>query len=221
MSTITQYILNRGIPEDIFILLLSIPIILILITFAQRAIGSTTIGIYTPILLVLLWRMIGTKNGIMLFLVIFILMAIVRYFLRKIAVLSMTDPRVLDAMTFCVWIALIILAFLYLPFIKSIPLNNLSLIFILILSLYSRNLMSIWETRGFKRFIAPVIESLILLTSSYFLINWNVIKAAILSYPIGIILISIIIIILLARWRGLKLREYILFKGVLKHVDLP
>ncbi len=86
---------------------------------------------------------------------------------------------------------------------------------------YSESLLLVWGIKGFKRFISPAIESLGLIAVSYFLINWALIKNAILEYPLGIILLSIIIIILLAKWRGLKIIEYIRFKEIIKHAEPP
>ena len=220
MNSITQYVLNSGIPEDIFILILSIPIIFVIITFTRRIIGSITLGIYTPLFLILLLTTTGIKDGAILFAFIFVSMFIVRYFLKKITILIMTDTRVLDATMFCILTAVIILGFLYVPFIKSIPLNIITLLLLLIISSCSQDLIAMWELRGFKRFISPAIEFLALMTVSYFLITWAWIQNVILKYPLVIILVSILIIALLARWRRLKIKEYIRFREVIKHVEL-
>ncbi len=221
MSSLTQYILQTGIPEDIFILILAIPIIFIVITFARRIIGSITLGIYTPILLTLLFIVKGLRTGAILFVFIFISMFIIRYFLKKIPLLSMTDMRVLDAVMFCILIAAIILGFLYIPFLKNIPLDIVTLLFILFISSCSQDLITILELKGLKRFISPAIEFSVLVAVSYFLIKWAWIQNVILEYPLVVILVSIIIIILLARWRRLKIKEYIKFREVIKHVELP
>lgn len=221
MSFITQYILQKGISEDIFILVFAIPIIFVIILFARRMLGLRTFGLYTPLVLVILLAVIGVKCGAILFAIIFIPMIIIRYFLRKITFLSLVDTRMLDALTFCVLILIIVLAFLYIPFFNKISLNIVILLAMLLMSSYSESLISNWEIRGFKRFIAPAVESLGLITASYFLVAWPFTQNIILNYPLGVILVSIIIILLLARWRRLKLREYIEFKEVIKHVELP
>lgn len=89
------------------------------------------------------------------------------------------------------------------------------------MSSYAECLIITWEARGFKRFISPALESMGLIIVSYFLINWDFIRDIIFKCPLGIVLISMIIIILLAKWRGLKIREFIEFKEVIKHVELP
>lgn len=221
MSSITQYILNRGIPEDIFILIFSIPIIFILIIFARRIIGSMTLGIYTPLLLTLLLTVVGIKDGIILFVFVFISIFVVRYFLKKITFLTMTDMRVLDAMMFCVLAIVIILGFLYIPLLKDIPLNTITLLLLLVMSSCSQDLIMMWESRGFKRFVSPVVEILALVTVSYFLINWTWIQNIILKYPLAIIIVSVLVIALLSRWKKLKIKEYIRFREVIKHVELP
>jgi len=221
MSSITQYILNRGISEDIFILILAIPIIFVVITFARRIIGSITLGIYTPLLLILLLTVIGIKDGIILFIFVFISMFVVRYFLKKITSLTMTDMRVLDAMMFCVLAIIIILGFLYIPLLRNIPLNTVTLLLLLVMSSCSQDLIMMWESRGFKRFVSPVMEILALVIVSYFLINWIWIQNIILKYPLVIIIVSVFVIALLSRWRRLKIKEYIRFREVIKHVELP
>lgn len=221
MPSITQYILNRGIPEDIFILIFAIPIIFAIIISARRIIGLRTFGLFTPLTLVMLLSVIGIKNGAILFATIFVSMIIVRYFLKKVTLLSLTDTRVLDALTFCILIVIIVLFFLYIPFLQKIPFDIVIFLTILLMSSYIESLLTTWEARGFKRFVSPALESLGLIIISYFLINWGFIKDIILKYPLGVILISVIIIILLAKWRGLKIREFIEFKEVIKHVELP
>lgn len=221
MSSITQYILQKGISEDIFILILAIPIIFVVITFARRIIGSITLGIYTPLLLILLLTVIGIKDGIILFVFVFISMFVVRYFLKKITFLTMTDMRVLDAVMFCVLAIVIILGFLYIPLLKDIPLNTVALLFLLVMSSCSQDLIMMWESKGFKRFVSPVVEILALVTVSYFLINWTWIQNIILKYPLVIIIVSVLVIALLSRWRKLKIKEYIRFREVIKHVELP
>jgi len=221
MYSITQYIINQGIPEDVFILVLAIPIIFVVITFTRRIIGSITLGIYTPLLLTLVLTTTGIKNGVILFAFIFVSMLIIRYFLKKIALLSTTDTRVLDAVMFCILTLVIILGFLYAPPLKTISLNIITLVFLLLIASCSQDLIIIWELRGFKRFISPAIEFLTLIAISYFLITWAWIQNIILEYPLAMLLASVIIILLLARWRGLKIKEYIRFREVIKHVELP
>ena len=210
-----------GIPEDIFILILSIPIILVIITFTRRIIGSITLGIYAPVFLTLLLTTTGMKRGAILFVFIFISMLVIHYLLKKITILTMTDIRALDAMVFCVLVIVIILGFLYVPLLKNIQLNITILLLLLVISSCSQNLIAIWESKGLKRFISPLIEFLVLITISYFLITCAWIQSTILEYPLAVILIPILIIALLARWRKLKIKEYIRFKEVIKHVELP
>lgn len=220
MSSITQYILNKGIPEDIFIFILAIPIIFVVINFARRIIGLRTFGIYIPTALIILLSVISIKYGAILFALLFISMVIICYFLKKIPLLSLTDIRVLDTIAFCVVILVIILVFIYVPFFKN-SLNVITLLAIVIISLYSESLLIVLEAKRFKRFISPAIESFALIIVSYFLINWELIQNIILKYPLGVILVSLLIIILLAKWRGLKIIEYLEFRKVIKHVELP
>jgi hypothetical protein len=221
MSFITQYIINRGISEDMFILILAIPIIFVVITFVRRIIGSITLGIYTPLLLILLLTVVGIKDGVILFVFVFISMFVVRYFLKKITFLIMTDMRVLDATMFCVLTIVIILGFLYIPLLKDIPLNMVTLLLLLVMSSCSQDLIMMWESRGFKRFVSPIVEILALVTVSYFLINWTWIQNIILKYPLAIIIVSVLVIAFLSRWKKLKIKEYIRFREVIKHVELP
>jgi len=221
MYSITQYIIDQGIPEDVFILVLAIPIIFAIIIFSRRIIGLRTFGLYTPLILTVLLIVIGLKKGTILFIITFLPMVVIRYFLKKIALLSLTDSRILDSLVFSILILIIILAFLYVPLFKKIPLNIVILLTIFFMASYSENLITTWEVKRFKRFFSSFIESLSLIIASYLLINSSSIQRAILNYPLLIIIVSIIIIILLAKWQGLKLKEYIEFKEVIKHVELP
>jgi len=221
MSIITQYILQKGISEDIFILVFSIPIILAVIIFARRIIGLRTFGLYTPLALVALLTIIGIKKGAFLFVSVFGLMVIIRYFLKKIRLLSMTDTRVLDSLVFCCLVFILLLMFIFVPRIKEASFDFITLLTIFIISYYSEGLITTWEIRGLKRFISAGFESLLVIIGSYFLISWTFIEKAVLKHPIELLFIAIIIILLLARWRGLKIKEYLEFRSVIKNVELP
>lgn len=180
-----------------------------------------TLGIYTPLFLIILLNVIGIKNGAFIFIFIFGAIIILRHILKKVSILSMTDTRILDAVMFCILIIIVILGFIYIPFLEKIPLNITTLLFLLVVSSYSEDFVVIWERRKFKQFVAPFLESLILIIVSYFLLNWLLIKTLILDYPLGILLCSGVIILIIARWRGLRIKEYIRFKEVIKNVELP
>lgn len=221
MNIISQYITQIGISGDILALILSIPIILVVILLIKRVIGLRTLGLYLPLALVILFTIFGIKKGIFLFISIFGLMVIVRYFLKKIRFLSITDVSILEALVFSTMIFVFIIILVFIQPLETILFDPLTLVSIFFIALCSDRLITVWEVKKFKNFISYFAEFLIVILTSYFIINWSFIENIVLKYPISSILISILIIIALAKYRGLKIKELIEFREVIKHVELP
>jgi len=219
MNIISQYIAQIGISGDILALILSIPIILIVILVARRMIGLTTLDLYLSVALTILFSLFGIKKGAFLFLSVFLLMIIVRHFLKRIKFLSISDAFILESLVFSTMIFVFITILIFIQPIKTILFDPLILMAIFIISLCSDRLIGVWEAKKFKKFINYFIEFSIVIISSYFIVNWSFIKGLTLQYPISTILISVFIIILLANYRGLKIKEFIEFKEVIKHVE--
>jgi len=182
--------------------------ILLVIIFARRVLGIRTFGLYLPLTLTILLTVIGWR-GVLLFMFLFGLVSVLNWLLKKIALFSMTDDKMLDAVV----LFAVVMIFYF-------ELNIVSLLAVLIMCSYIEDLLKIWETKGFKRFIFAGMESLGVVAVSCFLINWSFVKNMLLHYPFGIIVGFIILIIILAKWKGLKLKEYIEFKEIIKHAKL-
>ena len=158
----------------------------------------------------------GFKKGILLFFLVFGIMIVIRYFLKKIKILSMTDTIIINSLMFYLLLLILVVLFLTLPIFKGIyfEFDIITILAIIFMSLYGENLVNVWEVKGFKKFISTFLESSSLIIATYFLLSWLFIRNAIFNYPIWITIACIIIIILLSRWRVLKIKELFEFRKV-------
>jgi len=220
MNIVSQYIIQMGISENILTLILSIPIILVIISLLRRVIGFKTFGLYVPLILIILISIIGLKAWIYLFIIILFSMIIARFFLKKIKFLSVVDSMVLNSLVFyCVLFAALLISLVLLKFKMLTEFNILTLLAIFFIGEYTERLLKIWESKKFKDFLESLFETLLLIIGSYFLISLSFVKNILLNHPIEVVIISIILILLLVRWRAIKIKELREFKEIIKHVE--
>jgi len=222
MNIITQYIIQTGISEEIFILLFSIPIIIVFITIYRRIISFRKLDLYVPLVLIFSIIMIGLKAWICLFVLIFISTIVIRFVLKKIKSLSIVDPLILSALTFLCVLSIVLTISLYLLNLGLLlEFSILTLLTIFFITQYSEKAIITWESNKFKGFFETVLETLLLVIGSYLLISSSLMKWVALNHPIKTLIISIVLIVLLINWRLLKFKELLEFKDVIKHVELP
>jgi uncharacterized membrane protein len=71
--------------------------------------------------------------------------------------------------------------------------------------------------KGNKTAMILAIETLVISLVGYYLASWSVVIKGIVAYP-WLILFTLPINILLGKWDGLRLNEYIRFREVLKNL---
>ncbi len=217
MSTLTQYMINQGIPKETVVLLLMLPIIAMIIAFARQIIGIKGFGIYTPLIITFAFLATGLKYGLAFFVVILLVGTMTRLIVKKFRLLYL--PRMAIVLT-AVALAILIL-FLEGARSNREGLITASIFAILIMITLVEKFIAAQIERGAKGAIFLTSETLILSIACYWIASWSWLQSLALTYPLGIILGSIAINILLGKWTGLRLTEYFRFKEVIKNVELP
>ena len=211
MSYTINYLINKGVSTDNIILMLMLPIIATIIAFARQFLGIKTFGIYTPTIITLSFLATGLKYGLTIFLVILIVATIVRLILKKFRLMYL--PRMAMVLTI---VAFAILAmFVIGAATNRTGIIGLSILPILVLIILIEKFIAIQMEKGPGTAIMLSLETIFVSIACYYIASWNQLTTFILAYPEAILL-TFVINILMARWVGLRISEYIRFKEIKK-----
>lgn len=216
MSQIINYLIQQGIPQETVVLILMLPIIATVIAFARQIIGWKAFGIYTPLISAFAFWAIGLKYGLIIFVIVLMVGALVRFIIKYLNLLYL--PRIAIVLT-CVAMAILLL-FLIVSALGRNGLLTASIFPILIIITLLEEFIGAQTKKGFRTAIILSLETLLLAIACYYLIIWPWLQNMLLKYP-WIILLTIVFNILLGKWTGLRLSEYLRFRQVIKHVELP
>jgi len=217
MFSITQYMINQGVPQETVVLLLMLPIVATIIAFARQIIGIKGFGIYTPLIIAFAFLVTGLKYGLAFFMVILLVGTLMRLLVKKFRLLYL--PRMAIVLNM-VALAILIL-FLVGAYTDQKGLILAPVFAILIMITLVEKFVVAQIEQGARGAIILTTETLILSVVCYWIASWSWLQNLALLYPIWIILISIIVNILLGKWTGLRLSEYFRFREVIKHAELP
>jgi len=193
-----------------------LPIVATIITFARQVIGIKGFGIYAPLIISFAFLATGLKYGLALFLVILLIGTLMRLFVRQFRLLYL--PRMAIVLTV---IVVTILATLYIsPRIDEKGLLLAPILAILIMITLIEKFIAAQIERGARGAIALTSETLILSIISFWVISWSWLQGFVFTYPVWIILGSILANVLLGKWTGLRLSEYFRFREVIKHAEV-
>ncbi len=213
----SQYLIGRGIPEEILILLLMLPIVATIIAFARQVIGIKGFDIYTPLIITFAFLLTGLRYGLILFALILVVGTISRLIVKKFRLLYL--PRMAIILTSVSTIVL--LSFYLNNYFNLIKFNIPSVFIVLAMIALIEKFIVIQIERGIRGSILLAVEITILSIISFYVISWGWLENIVLTYPLLIIALTVAINLFLGKWTGLRLTEYFRFKDVIKNVELP
>lgn len=217
MSSIIQYMTINGVPGDTVLLILMLPIVATIISFTRQILGIKAFGIYTPLIITFAFLATGIKYGIAIFVIVLVIGTLMRFILKRFRLLYL--PKM--AITFIVIALAMLILFFEGAFSQRTGLIAVSIFPILIIITLTEKFIAAQIKRGNRTAIILTLETLIIAIVCYFVASWPWLQKITLSYPTWVIIVAIILNILLGKWTGLRLTEYLRFKEVIKHVELP
>lgn len=215
LSPIIKFFLSEGVPFETVILILMLPIIATLIAFLRQVVGIKAFGIYTPLIITFAFLATnGLKYGIAIFVAVLLSGLIMRFVLKPFRLLYL--PRV--AIMLSVVSLLILLLLVFGGGFKRTGLAAVSIFPILIMITLVEKFVAVQIEKGNRTAVLLAFETLIISIAGYYLASWVPLIKLIAAHP-WIILLTLPINILLGKWTGLRLSEYIRFKQVLKKIS--
>ncbi|KXK11215.1 MAG: hypothetical protein UZ22_OP11002000419 [Microgenomates bacterium OLB23] len=218
-----QYLLQSGVSEYALIVLLFLPMVTALITFARYVIGIRTINIYTTVLLAYALLDLGYTpkgnidyaatiiyGGLIMFAISSIglwihqiLYASRLHYLAKVSIVS--SFAVMGVFTLLYGATLV----------NQVDLNMINPITILLFIVALESLVKSSVRHGIKKAVYLMTHTIVLAIGIFFIMSQEIMQNAVFDYP-EISLLMIVLSFIAGKWRGLKLLEFIRFRNILK-----
>ncbi len=214
LSPLIQSFILTGVPVETIILILMLPIIATLIAFLRQVVGIKAFGIYTPLIITFAFLATnGLRYGVALFLVILFVGMLMRFMLKPFRLLYL--PRVAIMLTV---VALFILFFLVLGgTVQRTGLASVSIFPIVIMITLVEKFVSVQIEKGDKTALILAFETLIISIAGFYIASWSFLQISLLAHP-WLILFTIPVNIIIGKWTGLRVSEYIRFRNILKKI---
>lgn len=222
LGFLVNYLMAKGIPASVILLVLLLPVIATLVAFFKQVVGFTTFGVYTPSVLVLSFLAIGLRLGLAVLLVVVLASMFIRAILKRKR-LAYT-PRLAIILTFVALAILAAIVFLtwFEPFGGYTNMADIiaaSIFPMLIMSTLAEKFASIQTEKGSRSAVRLFVEVMLVSVVCYFIVGrWSYLHTLMLSTP-EIIFLFLVADIVIGRFTGLRLTEYIRFKDVIKKTE--
>lgn len=205
---------DSGVPANTIVLLLLLPVVATVIAVTRQIIGIRGFGIFLPAALSVTFVAIGPILGVLLFTAIVIISTFVRLVTRKLKLKLQYLPR----MALILWfVSFGILGILFVsPYINYAPLLKVSIFPVLVLTLLVEDFIRIQLGKSLKTAFALTTQTLVLAFVSYMFLTFNAFQRYVLLNPELVLALTFVINILLGRYIGLRLSEYLRFKKLIQ-----
>jgi hypothetical protein len=220
-SDFVEFAISQGVPLSTVTLILMLPVVVMIIAFFRQVIGIKAFGIYTPALIIFAFLAIksdsgdfwgGIKYGISIFATVIIIGTLARIVLKQFRLLYL--PRV------AIVISIVALSTLLMLTIGGVfqrtGLASVSIFPILIMITLVEKFVAVQIEKGNKTAVFLSLETLAISIFGYFVASWSSLIFLLQQYP-WLVFAAIGINILLGKWTGLRLSEYIRFKKIIKN----
>lgn len=214
ISFLVNVMLDRGVPSNTIRLVLMLPVIVTVVAFMKQVFGLATLGVYTPSILALSFIALDLTYGLIILISILAIGTLTRIFLRKYRLLYI--PRMAIVLTFVSLTILVLLFFGSLLDISSVV--GVAVFPMLIMSTMVEKFVSIQGGKGLRSALTLVGESVLVAILCYFVAEWGWLKVVILGHP-EVIFLFLFANVIMARWTGLRLLEYVRFREIIRHAE--
>jgi len=201
---------KNGVPINTVVLVLLFPLIVALVTAARHLIGVRGAGILTPALLSVAFLATGIWAGVVLFIIILLVTIIGKTLLGNLKLQYL--PRV----SLLLWVvsAFVFLTLLIASFGNITALINVGIFPILILMLLAETFIDLQAGRSSGEAKTLIFQTFILAMISSLILGSEFVQRFLLLWPEMIFLGVAIFDIFMGRYTGLRLSEYLMYRGI-------
>ena len=211
---VTNFI-AKGIPTNTVYMLLVFPIIAFIIVFIRQVVGITTYGVFTPLVIALALYLLGIAMGLLILLVIVGISYLLRKILNKFKLLYIPKTGLVLSFVGLSFLGMI----WFLSYYRISLAISVAIFPMLVMSTLSEKFLSAQSEAGLKEALWGALSSVIVSVVAYYLIVWNSFYTLIMSWP-ELVILPILGIIILGRFTGLRLTEYIRFRSLFQEKNI-
>ncbi len=209
LSHLLTYFVSRGVPSNTLYLILILPFLTFITVFFRQVIGFSTFGVYAPVMIAASFYILGLDLGLITFFFVVMTAYFLKYVINKFELLYL--PKVALNLSF---ISLSFFAVIWVYLWLDVPLSfSLAIFPMLVMSTISEKFMAAQSEEGFSGAFWGVVETLLVVVVSYYLITRVSFNNILLSYP-EMVFIPFILNFILGKFSGLRLNEYFRFRSL-------
>lgn len=203
---------KNGVPVNTVVLIILFPLVVALVAAARHLIGVRGAGILTPALLAVAFLATGVWAGVALFITILLVTVLGRTALKSLKIQYL--PRV----SLLLWVvsAGVFMTLFGASIWHINQLVGVGIFPILILMLLSETFIDIQAGRSNNEARALIFQTFILAMISSLLLGSETVQRAVLMYPELIFFGVAVFDIFMGRYTGLRLSEYMMYRGIVK-----
>jgi hypothetical protein len=203
---------KNGVPVNTVVLILLFPLVVALVTAARHLIGVRGAGILTPSLLSVAFLATGIWAGMALFIIILLVTVVGR------TILSGFKLQYLPRVSLLLWV---VSGFVFLTLFGASIWNISQLVTvgifpILILMLLAETFIDLQAGRSGSEARALIFQTFVLAMISSLLLGSEMVQRAVLLWPEIIFFGVAIFDLFMGRYTGLRLSEYLMYRGIVK-----
>jgi transglutaminase-like putative cysteine protease len=202
-------VVRAQVPLGALTLILVLPIIATMVVVARIVVGLEAFGMFGPVIVSLAFITTGLWWGTFIFIVIVGLGVGLRAGLQRLRLQAAARLAILIALVSAVMGGLTLVG----ATLGVGPLLNVSIFPMVIMSNVIENFAATQVELGTGQAVRMTLSTLLLSVTCYLVVDRAGLQSLVLAYP-EILLATVVVDVLLGKWRGLRLLEYLRFLGV-------
>ncbi len=197
------------VPLQALNLILVLPVIASIIVVVRTLVGIETFGTFSPVIVSLSFITTGLRWGAAIFVVIVGIGALVRAALQRVRLQLVARLAILIAVVAGIMAGLTVLGASF----GVGALMNVSIFPMVIMSNVIENFATSQAEFGTREAIRLTVNTLGLAALCYLLVETTGLQSLLLAFP-ELLIVALVIDVVLGKWRGLRLLEYVRFLGL-------
>ena len=202
-------VVRAQVPLGALTLILILPIIATLVVVARVVVGLETFGLFGPVIVSLAFITTGLWWGTVIFIVIVGLGVALRAALQRLRLQAVARLAILIALVSAVMGGLTLMG----ATLGIGALLNVSIFPMVIMSNVIENFAASQVELGTGQAVRMTVTTLLLSITCYLVVERAGLQSLVLAFP-EILVATVVIDVLLGKWRGLRLLEYLRFRAV-------
>ncbi|MDD4319671.1 MAG: 7TM domain-containing protein [Candidatus Peribacteraceae bacterium] len=212
LSLLVNYMLVQGVAPQTIILLLMLPVIATILSFLKQVVGLTTFGLLAPSIVALSFLALGWWAGLLYFLFIVLVSAFSRSLTRRLHILYI--PKA--AITITV-VSVFLLVLLAANVAFGTVLSRDVIFVLLVMATLAESFFATKAEQGWLSAASSILQTIVAALLCVFVVRWPPFQALLLAYP-ELLLFTVVLNVIVGRYTGLRLSEYIRFRELFRHL---